>query len=132
MKKNILIFCAVVVGMMSFRYISHSDPWPVPEKFNKMANPVKADAESLSTGKEVWVKHCQSCHGKSGKGDGPKAAQLKTLPADFTKPDFQKQTDGSLFYKTLEGREDMPSYKKKISDPEEIWAAINYVRTFKK
>jgi len=55
-----------------------TDPWPVPDKYLKMANPVKADAESLATGKELWAKHCQSCHGKSGKGDGTKAAQLKT------------------------------------------------------
>ena len=97
-----------------------------------MANPVKSDATSLATGKEVWAKHCQSCHGKSGKGDGSKAAQLKTAPDDFTKADFQKQTDGALFYKTLEGRDDMPSFKKKISDQEDIWAAVNYMRTFKK
>jgi mono/diheme cytochrome c family protein len=97
-----------------------------------MPNPVKADAESLNTGKEVWAKHCQSCHGKAGKGDGSKAAQLKTSPSDFTKPEFQKQTDGALFYKTEEGRDDMPSFKKKISDQDDVWAVINYMRTFKK
>ena len=107
-------------------------PWPVPDKFLKMANPVKSDAESLANGKELWVKHCQSCHGKSGKGDGPKAAQLKTEPEDLGKPDIQSQPDGAFFYKTSEGREDMPSFKKKIADQEDIWAVVNYVRTFKK
>ncbi len=109
-----------------------NQPWPVPDKYNKMTNPLKGDAESITTGKAIWAKHCQSCHGKAGKGDGSKAAQLKTLPGDFTKSDFQKQTDGALFYKTLEGREDMPSFKKKIPDQEEIWAVVNYMRTFKK
>jgi hypothetical protein len=79
-----------------------------------MVNPVKADAESLALGKELWSKHCQSCHGKSGKGDGSKAAQLKTQPEDLGKPDIQKQPDGAFFYKTLEGREDMPSFKRKF------------------
>jgi mono/diheme cytochrome c family protein len=97
-----------------------------------MANPLKGDAASLTTGKQVWAKHCQSCHGKSGKGDGSKAEQLKTLPNDMTKADFQKQPDGALFYKTFEGRDDMPSYKKKITDQEDIWAVVNYMRTFKK
>jgi mono/diheme cytochrome c family protein len=109
-----------------------NDPWPVPDKFNKMPNPVKADAESMATGKELWAKHCQSCHGKAGKGDGSKAAQLKTAPDDFSKADFQKQPDGALFFKTSEGRDDMPSFKKKITDQEEIWAVVNYMRTFKK
>ena len=33
-------------------------PWPVPDKFQKMANPVKSDAESIASGKELWAKHC--------------------------------------------------------------------------
>jgi mono/diheme cytochrome c family protein len=108
------------------------DPWPVPEKYQKMVNPLKGDAEAISNGKEIWGKHCQSCHGKIGKGDGSKAAQLKTQPDDFTKADFQKQTDGALFYKTIEGRDDMPAFKKKIPDQEDVWAVVSYMRTFKK
>ena len=97
-----------------------------------MANPVKSDAASLATGKELYTQHCKSCHGTKGKGDGPKAAQLDTESGDFTKPDFQKQTDGELFYKTSEGREDMPSFKKKIPDADERWSIVNFLRTLKK
>jgi mono/diheme cytochrome c family protein len=123
----------VFIIAAGFRAVQQQhDPWPVPDKFLKMANPVKADAESLANGKELWVKHCQSCHGKSGKGDGPKAAQLKTEPEDLGKPDIQQQPDGAFFYKTSEGRKDMPSFKKKIPDQDDIWAVVNYVRTFKK
>ncbi|MBS1654000.1 MAG: cytochrome c [Bacteroidetes bacterium] len=109
-----------------------SDPWVVPEKAAKTPNPVKADAESLSAGKALWSLHCESCHGKTGLGDGKKAAQLKTQPADFTKAEFQSQTDGSIFYKISEGRKDMPSFKKKIPDQEDIWNLVNYMRKFKK
>lgn len=130
MKRNIIVLSAVTLALVSFSVAG--DPWIVPDKYNKMANPVKSDAASLATGKEVWAKHCQSCHGKSGKGDGSKAAQLKTAPDDFTKADFQKQTDGAMFYKTSEGRDDMPSFKKKITDQEDIWSVVNYMRTFKK
>lgn len=130
MRKNIIGLSVIAIALVSFTV--GQDPWPVPEKYNKMANPLKGDAASLTTGKQVWAKHCQSCHGKSGKGDGSKAEQLKTLPNDMTKADFQKQSDGALFYKTFEGRDDMPSYKKKITDQEDIWAVVNYMRTFKK
>lgn len=34
-------------------------------------------------GKEVYARHCQSCHGDRGHGDGPAAASLKVSPADF-------------------------------------------------
>ncbi len=131
MKKNTILLAGLTLALVSFTVLP-KDPWPVPDKFNKMANPVKSDAASLAAGKAVWVKDCQSCHGKTGKGDGSKAAQLKTLPDDFTKPSVQNQTDGALYYKTVEGRDDMPSFKKKIADADDIWAVVNYIRTFKK
>jgi mono/diheme cytochrome c family protein len=132
MRVQKMILPLIFVVGASFTMATQKDPWPVPDKYNKMVNPVKGDAEALTTGKEIWTKHCQSCHGKSGKGDGSKAAQLKTLPDDLSKADVQKQTDGAFFYKTSEGRDDMPSFKKKIPDQEEIWAVVNYMRTFKK
>ena len=130
----LVISLAIIIIGAGFTFKTQPDkkPWPVPENFKKMKNPVKSDAASLAAGKVLWVKHCQSCHGKSGKGDGSKAAQLKTEPGNFTKEDEQEQTDGAFFYKTSEGREDMPGFKKKIPDQDEIWSIVNYIRTFKK
>ncbi len=118
--------------LMSFAVTKKfNDPWPVPDKFVKMANPVASNAASIATGKDIYMQQCKSCHGPKGKGDGPKASQLDTECGDFTSAAFQKQTDGSLFYKTTEGRKDMPSYKKKITNPDDIWAVVNFVRTLK-
>jgi mono/diheme cytochrome c family protein len=119
-------------GLLFFSFSSfQKKPWAVPDKYNKMANPVKSDAESLKDAKALWVKHCQSCHGKTGLGDGSKAAQLDTEVGDLSTADAQSQSDGSLFYKSLEGRDDMPSFKKKIPDQDEIWALVNFIRTLK-
>jgi mono/diheme cytochrome c family protein len=133
MKKYIpLLFAAIFLTVLTaFVTKSQNDPWPVPDKYKNMANPVKSDATSLATGKELYNQHCKSCHGTKGKGDGPKAAQLDTECGDFTSADFKKQTDGALFYKTFEGRKDMPSYKKKIPEQDDIWAVVNYIRTMK-
>lgn len=120
-----------VIALMAFMPKNQNDPWPVPDKYKNMPNPVKSDATSLATGKELYTQHCKSCHGTKGKGDGPKAAQLDTESGDFTVAAFQSQTDGALFYKTSEGRKDMPSFKKKIADQNDIWAVVNYMRTFK-
>ena len=120
-----------VIALMAFMPKNQNDPWPVPDKYKNMPNPVKSNATSLATGKELYTQHCKSCHGTKGKGDGPKAAQLDTESGDFTVAAFQSQTDGALFYKTSEGRKDMPSFKKKIADQNDIWAVVNYMRTFK-
>ncbi len=128
---SILVLALAGILLPGFRSEFQND-WPVPDKYKKMANPVKSDAASIAEGKALWAKHCQSCHGKMGLGDGSKAAQLKTDPGNFSKAAFQSQSDGAIFYKTLEGREDMPSFKKKIPDQNEIWSIVNYMRTFKK
>lgn len=133
-KKSQIIVAFFIAGTLVFGMITGfqaKKPWPAPEKYLKMANPDAANPESLKNGKELWIKHCQSCHGKSGKGDGTKAAQLKTEPGNFTLPDTQKQPDGSLFYKISEGRADMPSFKKKIPEAEDTWDIVNYIRTLK-
>ena len=126
----ILLSCSLVL-LMSFMNSSQPKPWPVPDKNAKMVNPVKSDAASLATGKTLYNQHCKSCHGTKGKGDGTKASQLDTECGDFTKASFQSQSDGALFYKTSEGRKDMPSYKKKIPEADDIWAVVNYMRTLK-
>src|SRR6187397_1870425 len=133
MKKyiSILLTSMFVIVLMAFVPKTQNDPWPVPDKYKNTPNPVKSDATSLATGKELYTQHCKSCHGTKGKGDGPKAAQLDTERGDFTIPGFQKQTDGALFYNTSEGRKDMPSFKKKIADQNDIWAVVNYLRTLK-
>ena len=118
--------------ILGFKSIDQNEPWPVPEKYLKMVNPVKADAESISEGKALWSKHCKSCHGVKGLGDGPKAAQLKTESGDLSSAEVQKQPDGSLFYKTSEGRKDMPRFKKDLPDDEDRWNLVNYIRTLKK
>jgi mono/diheme cytochrome c family protein len=43
-----------------------------------------ADDYPNRSGQELFVKFCASCHGTSGKGDGPIAKSLKTPPADLT------------------------------------------------
>ncbi|MEI9912351.1 MAG: c-type cytochrome [Bacteroidota bacterium] len=91
MKKNVMILLTSAFAFVLMAFVSKTanDPWPVPDKYLKMTNPVKPDAASIATGKELYVQHCQSCHGKKGKGDGSKAAQLDTECGDFTTAAFK-------------------------------------------
>ena len=97
----------------------------------QLKNPTQHDKESLSIGKSLYAKHCRSCHGKTGLGDGTKAAELDTPSGDFSTEEFQAQTDGEMFWKTTEGRDDMPTFKKKVASDEDRWLMVNYMRTFK-
>lgn len=40
--------------------------------------------ETPSTGRMLYLQNCASCHGDTGRGDGPAASGLGTTPADLT------------------------------------------------
>ena len=131
-KQTIMLLFATSVALYSFTQINQSKEWVVPESAKKVKNPTdKTDKENMAIGKSLYAKHCQSCHGKEGFGDGPKAKELKGEVGDFSSEEFHSQTDGALFYKTTTGRDDMPAFDKKIPDAEDRWLIINYVRTLK-
>ncbi|HLN54001.1 MAG TPA: cytochrome c [Lentimicrobium sp.] len=101
--------------------------WKAPDKYKTMVQKEKGDP---ATGKELYLKHCKSCHGAKGIGDGPKAAALKTFPGDFTKPYFKKYNYGELYYITFVGYGEMPSYEKKILDEADRASLIDYIKKF--
>ena len=105
--------------------------WDAPASAKSIKNPVAANADNLSEGKTLYEKHCKSCHGATGKGNGPKAANLDVSCKDFTKPDFSKQTDVEMYWKITNGRDPMPSFKAKASN-DERWQMVNYIRTLAK
>jgi mono/diheme cytochrome c family protein len=120
------------IGVFSFVLYSFTsivqEKWEVPEKYVNMKNPVAPDTDT-DIGKSLYAKHCKSCHGKEGYGDGPKANEQEGELGDFSTEEFQAQTDGELFYKTTFGRDDMPEYTKKMPDDEDRWLIVNHMRT---
>ena len=121
---SLFVLAFVLFAFMPF--VAFQDNWEVPAKYQ---NPVTGDDEALEIGAELYAKHCKSCHGKRGYGDGPKSAELETDCGDFSTAEFQKQSDGSLFYKTTFGRDDMPAFEKKLSDDEERWMVVSFIRS---
>jgi mono/diheme cytochrome c family protein len=131
MKTMKLFFVSLALVAMSATIVAQPKPWTVPANFKSMKNPVAVSDASNKDGKTIYDKNCASCHGKTGLGDGVKARALQTFPGDFSKADFQGQTDGDHFYKTKTGRGEMPKYEGKLAD-NDIWNVVNYMRTFKK
>jgi mono/diheme cytochrome c family protein len=124
----------MIIGVLSFALYSFTsldqDEWKVPAKYESMKNPTNPKTD-LDIGKSLYSKHCKSCHGKEGLGDGTKADEVEGDLGDFSSAKFQKQSDGAIFYKSYIGRKDMPNYEKKMSE-EDAWLVVNFVRTMGK
>ena len=102
--------------------------WVAPASAASMVNPLKGNPESVIAGKKTYIQLCVVCHGEKGKGDGIAGANLTPHPADHSLPKFQKQSDGTIFWKLSTGKAPMASYEKILS-PTQRWQVINYLRT---
>jgi len=131
MKTMKLFFISAAVLMLSAALVAQPKPWVVPANFKTMKNPAAKGDAGNKAGMALYTKNCASCHGKAGLGDGVKARALKQFPGDFSKAEYQGQSDGDHFYKTKFGRGEMPKYEGKLTD-DDIWNMVNYMRTFKK
>ena len=57
--------------------------------------PSFASAADPAAGAVIFNANCSSCHGVSGKGDGPVGAALTPAPRNFTVGDFAFDADGN-------------------------------------
>ncbi len=57
--------------------------------------PATALADDVAAGKAKYDMFCASCHGPTGKGDGPVAIAIKPPPRDFSEGEFKFDTDES-------------------------------------
>jgi mono/diheme cytochrome c family protein len=123
---SIALVATTLVAWIAVSVVSAQGPWIAPADAKAMKNPVKG----IGNAKKTIETNCVSCHGASGKGDGPAAAALPPpKPANWTSDVVQKQTDGEIFWKISNGRGAMPPWKHLPEN--ERWEIVNYIRTLK-
>jgi mono/diheme cytochrome c family protein len=105
-----------------------TEKWTAPAAEARKKNPVAVSESSLVAGQNIYVKRCVACHGKTGNGDGPDAADLGIHPAKLSDGLIRGQTDGELFWKITVGKKPMPNYGSRLS-PIDRWNVINYLRS---
>jgi mono/diheme cytochrome c family protein len=77
-----------------------------------LAIPHVSHSQDLRAGRDWYVNECASCHGRTGKGDGPVAKALTKPPADLTK---LSQANGGVFpsarvYGFIDGTQDVSAH----------------------
>jgi copper transport protein len=102
----------------------------VPLDVANIRDPVPPDERSLAIGRDVYTMYCETCHGETGRGDGPTGLRLVPRPADLrihTAPGVH--TDGELYYWISYGfpNSAMPAWKDVLTE-EQRWSVINYAR----
>src|SRR5260370_1811741 len=96
--------------------LAQSSDWKAPPSAANRPNPVPVNATTLAAGQKLYVNNCLTCHGSSGKGDGPGGASLEKRPADLGARLKTGQTDSGLFWKISVCRSPIIPCNRALSD----------------
>jgi cytochrome c oxidase cbb3-type subunit 3 len=100
-----------------------------------LGSALPGQAADVEQGKKIYGQFCASCHGQTGKGDGPASAALNPKPRDHTDKEYMsKMSDEDLFKVIKNGGVSigksplMPPWGASLKD-EQIHDVVAYVRT---
>src|SRR5205085_2404593 len=106
-RRSVTVFCSHVKlpgiltallasALMTFsgEQAGSTEKWTAPAADARKKNPVAVSESSLAAGQKIYLKRCLACHGKTGNGDGPDAADLGIDPAKLSDPAIRLETDG--------------------------------------
>ena len=99
----------------------------------QVKNPVASTAESVASGKQVYLRRCASCHAASGEG-GPGNDLIPAAPSLVDAQWDHGSSDGEIFDSIKNGVGpdfNMVPFKDTLND-DEIWNVVNYLRSIAK
>lgn len=86
-------------------------------------------------GRKLYITYCSSCHGVTGRGDGPAAARLLPKPPNLTDDAYMSRKTDQDLYTVISGGSpaihrfsEMPAWKSLLYS-ERIWDIVAYIRT---
>ena len=118
------------VSVLRHRYVRING---IPQQYAKSRNPLTANDGNLVAGKTLFETNCATCHGATGRGDGPAAQGLVPAPANLTAlTKTRVASDAYLDWTISEGgvpvQSAMPPYKAALSK-DDVWKLMLYLRT---
>ena len=90
--------------------------------------PAPATPPTARSGRALYTENCAPCHGETGLGDGPAAAELPSPPTAFADADaVWERSPAELFHTAKFGRLEklMPPWANQMNDGQ-IWNAVAY------
>lgn len=148
-----VVVCLLVLAALLWRHskkrwsllvtallIVMASPWPQPQVILVPAspssfhhNPLSFSDAAIARGAVHYQRLCMDCHGATGNGQGPIAAQQAVWPPSFTGPLLWRRTDGDLLHTvrqgvfTHSGQQRMPSFASQMTVAQ-TWELLHFLR----
>ena len=85
MSYRVVVFAGALFLVCCLCVSAQTDPAAAgPQSAKPEIKHVPATYTNPAAGKEMYDSYCASCHGVDGKGEGPAASALKTVPTNLT------------------------------------------------
>jgi len=120
-KRYLFLFFIVLISLRL-----SAQEWVVPAEKAAKLSPFAFNDSTRKAGAELYILNCKSCHGDPGKNN---VINLVPPPPDPASVKMQSNTDGAIFFKIVNGRGQMLSFKDRFSLTD-IWRVISYIRSF--
>lgn len=92
------------------------------------SQPPAGAAGQPERGRRLYAKHCASCHGPTGRGDGQAGRDLDPQPSDLHDSDVADSSPARLFRQITRGRRPMPAFGRLMKE-DERWAVVAFVKS---
>ncbi len=143
MRKEGIYIVVTVTCLVAFGCTSKDAAPAEPKEEPAKAEPEAAPSEPVAAkdpaveAQEIFQARCVTCHGATGKGDGPGSAALDPKPRNYTSAEWQKSvTDEHLAKIIVEGGATvglsplMPPNPDLADKPEVVSALVAVIRSF--
>ena len=127
MQLNRTLLASILMLIMSADNL-FSQTTTVPAEAKNKTAPFVFTPVTVKSGEQIFNTNCKSCHGDPGKGN---YAKLNPIPKDPVSPEYQKNTDGEMFFILSNGKGLMPNFVNTLSE-EQRWQVISFIRSFNK
>jgi len=100
----------------------------IPMEAENLKNPLAANPEVVSQGKQAYLQSCAICHGADGHGQTVLGQGMYPPVMDLTSPHVQHWNDAEMFWIIQNGvrMTGMASWKEAIS-PDDTWKLVLFV-----
>jgi mono/diheme cytochrome c family protein len=112
--------------MPPFNSLTDRQRWDVVAYALNLSTP----PEQIARGGELYEENCASCHGESGEGDGPEAADLPLSPTVFTDQESMADVTGAELFEAIGAgvEPSMPAFADQLTE-DERWDLVAFLRS---